>query len=110
MRMSTSAIVARNETWTAEQATEPHEAGWAGEAIVFIRALKPPVGAPGRAYVEMSPDGMRWVPEGTEISLPDATDGVSFARVTHFGQWLRVRATLPAGSSITVLVTLQLKS
>ncbi|MBF9235471.1 hypothetical protein I2H38_19085 [Microvirga sp. BT350] len=110
MRTSTSAIIARNETWTGEAATEPYEAGWAKEAIIFVRSLKAPSGPQVRARVEISPDGMNWAPEGAEIPLPDRKDAVTFARVSHFGTWLRLAATLPEDSANTVLVTIHLKS
>ena len=57
MRTSTSAIVARNETWSGNAATEPYEAGWAKEAIIFVRSLKTPQGPHCTARVEISPDG-----------------------------------------------------
>ena len=107
---SLSAVVARNETWRGSAATEPYEAGWAREALVFVRALKSPVGALPEARIEISPDGMRWVAEGTTLALPESADRVTFARVRHFGNWLRVAADLPAGAEITVLVTIHLKS
>ena len=110
MRTSTSAIVARNETWTGQAATEPYEAGWAQEAVIFVRSLKTPAGAQGYARVEISPDGMNWVAEGTEIALPAEKDAVAFARISHFGTWLRLAASLPEGSATTVLVTIHLKS
>ena len=112
MRESASAIVARNETWSGHGASEPYEAGWASEAIVFVRALKPPTltGQTAEARVEISPDGIRWVAEGTRLPLPSALDETTFARVSHFGNWLRVSADLEPGSEITVLVTLQLKA
>lgn len=110
MRTSTSAVVARNETWQGKAATEPYEAGWASEAIIFVRSLKEPVGAQARARVEISPDGMNWVFEGTEIDLPVEKNGIAFARVAHFGTWLRLSAKLPDGSFNTVLVTIHLKS
>lgn len=110
MRTSTSAIVARNETWTDAAATEPYEAAWASEAIIFVRSLRAPTGASGSARVEISPDGLHWVPEGTEIPLPTKKDEVTFARIANFGTWLRLAATLPEESSNTVLVTLHLKS
>ena len=110
MRTSTSAIVARNETWTGKAATEPYEAGWAKEVIIFVRSLKMPEGPGGRARVEISPDGLHWVPEGTEIALPSEKNGVTFARIAHFGTWLRLAAELPDKCSNTVLVTLHLKS
>ena len=70
LRESQTAVVARNETWSGAVATEPYEAGWASEAVIFVRALEDAEGAPGEARVEISPDGMRWVAEGT--SLPPA--------------------------------------
>ena len=106
---SQAAVVARNETWTGQAATEPYEAGWAREAVFFVRALKAS-GAAGRAHVELSPDGMNWVAEGTTFALPDDTNKVTFARVTQFGTWLRIRAELPQGSSITVIVTIHVKA
>ena len=62
-----TAIVARNETWTGLAATEPYEAGWAREAIVFVRALKAPKGPLPTARIEISADGMHWVAEGSRI-------------------------------------------
>jgi hypothetical protein len=111
MRESASVIVARNETWSGHGASEPYEAGWAQEAIVFVRALKPPtLKGPAEARVEISPDGMRWVAEGTRFQLPSNADETTYARVRHFGNWLRVAADLEPGTEITVLVTLQLKA
>ncbi len=105
-----TAIVARNESWTGASATEPYEAGWAKEAIVFVRALKAPVGPLPKARVEISADGMHWCPEGSEFDLPAAKDAVTFQRLAHFGNFLRVAATLPEGAEITVLVTFHLKA
>jgi hypothetical protein len=109
MRESQTAVVARNERWTGAVATEPYEAGWAREAVIFVRALANAKGKPGRARVEISPDGMRWVAEGTSFPLPTKADAVTFARLAHFGNWLRVTATLPKGAALTVLVTYHLK-
>jgi hypothetical protein len=110
LRESQTAVVARNEKWTGAAATEPYEAGWAKEAVLFVRALKDANGAPGRARVEISPDGMRWAPEGAEFPLPTKADEVTYARVKHFGNWLRVAAALPAGADVTVLVTIHVKA
>ena len=109
LRESSTAVVARNETWTGVSATEPYEAGWATEAVIFVRALKPARGAMPQAFVEISPDGMRWVAEGTTFPLPSAPDAVTFARVAHFGNWLRIAADMPDGGAVTVLVTIHLK-
>lgn len=108
MRHSVSAVVARNERWTGHHATEPYEAGWAAEAIIFVRALDG--GGGGEARVQISPDGMRWADEGTRFPLPDALEPVTFARVREFGNWLRIVADVPPGAEVTVLVTIAVKS
>ncbi|HEX6977769.1 MAG TPA: hypothetical protein VF342_00585 [Alphaproteobacteria bacterium] len=110
IRESQVAVVARNETWRGRSATEPYEAGWAGEAVIFVRALKQPKGPLPEARVEISPDGIRWVPEGTSFPLPAEADGITFARVRHFGNWLRIAADLSDGAEIVVLVTIHLKA
>lgn len=106
---SISAVVERNVTWTGVSATEPYEAGWAREAVIFIRALKAARGSLPKARVEISPDGIRWVAEGTTLDLPSDADAVTFAKVANFGGWLRVSADL-RDSELTVLVTVQLKA
>jgi hypothetical protein len=110
IRESQTAIVARNERWSGAAATEPYEAGWAQEAVIFVRALADATGAPGTARVEISPDGIRWAHEGTDFPLPAQRDDVTFARVRHFGNWLRIAADLPSGAELTVLVTIHVKA
>jgi hypothetical protein len=105
-----TAIVARNERWTGAAASEPYEAGWAREATIFIRALRAPEGPQPVARAEISPDGMHWVPEGTEASMPSDRDGVAVLRLLHFGNWLRVASDFGPGSASTVLVTIHLKA
>jgi hypothetical protein len=105
-----TAIVGRNETWSGQAATEPYEAGWARESVFFVRALKAPVGPSPRARVEISPDGMHWMPEGTTLDLPAEKDGIAAARIARFGNWLRLTAQFADGAETTVLVTLHLKA
>ena len=105
-----TAILARNERWSGVAATEPYEAGWATEAVIFVRALKPGAGAQPDAVVEISPDGIHWMPEGSQIRIPDQNGDIEFVRISHFGNWLRLRAEFTEGAEATVLVTLHLKS
>lgn len=105
-----TSVVSRNETWTGKAASEPHEAGWAREAVIFIRALKEPKGPQPVARAEISPDGMRWVAEGTEAGMPATRDAIAVMRISHFGNWLRVVADFPDGCESTVLVTMHLKA
>jgi len=103
-------VVGRNERWSGHAATEPFEAGWAHEAVIFVRALKEPKGEQPLARVEISPDGMRWVAEGTEIPMPSREGGIAVLRVKHFGNWLRVAADFPPDAECTVLATVHLKA
>lgn len=105
-----TAIVARNTRWTGEAASEPYEAGWAQEVVIFVRALKDPKGPQPQVRAEISPDGMRWLPEGTAADMPTTRDGIAVLRVKHFGNWLRVAARFAEGSESTVLVTLHAKA
>ena len=134
MRRSYTAVVERGEPLRETFATEPYEAGWATEALVFVRLLAAPAGARVRARVQISPDGMHWADEGT--TLPEAigsgtpggstggtpgtdaaantnADGTSvpvFARVREFGNWLRVAGSVaPGDASVRALVYFVLK-
>jgi hypothetical protein len=107
---STTAVIGRNETWSGRAASEPYEAGWAREAVIFVRATKPPVGPAPEAFVEISPDGMHWVREGTAFRMPRAKGEIAVARVSHFGNWLRVAAEFEDGAACAVLVTIHLKA
>ena len=72
-----TAVVARNERWSGSAASEPHEAGWAREAVFFVRALAEPAGPQPMVRVEISPDGMHWVAEGTQAPMPTTRDGLA---------------------------------
>jgi len=109
VRQSHTVVVERNVVWEGAWSTEPYEVAWASEALFFIRGLAVTGqlhGAVGR--VQLSPDGIHWVDEGTEIALP-APAAVSFARVQQFGGWLRLIGELPTGTACKMLVYLTLK-
>jgi hypothetical protein len=110
MAESTTAVIVRGEHWQGPFASEPYEAGWAREAVVFLRLLKLE-GDPkdARLEVEISADGMHWAKEGSAAKVPAATGEVAFAKVVQFGNWLRVTGRLPEGCTCQALVTLHLK-
>ncbi len=110
LRESHTAVVGRNEIWEGSAASEPYEAGWALEAIVWLRVLAvegPTANVEARAQI--SPDGIHWVDEGTRFAISAVKDGLTFARVSHFGNWLRVATDLPAGMKLTMLVSITVK-
>ena len=61
------------------------------------------------AHVQISPDGIHWCDEGTTLELPTAADGLAFAKVTHFGGWLRLVGKLPDSAALKVIAYLVLK-
>jgi len=110
LRESATAVLVRGETVTAGFASEPYEAGWAIEAVLFLRLMgDPDPRAHGQARIEISPDGMNWVAEGTTVPLPKGDEAVTFARIAHFGNWLRITVELPEAMSVKLLATLHLK-
>jgi hypothetical protein len=109
IRRSHTALVERNVEWSGAFATEPYEAGWASEALFFVRTLRPVTLSPNAsAVVQISPDGMVWCDEGTVVPLR-GDPGQTFCRVRQFGGWLRLTGHLPVGETLTVTVYLVLK-
>ena len=106
VRESTTAVVVRGERITQGFASEPYEAGWASEAIVFLTGMDSADG--GTVSVQISPDGMHWIDEGTTIAIPGDKQ-VSFGKVAHFGNWLRIKADVPAGVERRMMATLHFK-
>lgn len=111
LRESTTAVVIRGEHVGDGFTSEPYEAGWAIEAILFLRVLQEAelAVAEARAFVEISPDGMHWAAAGEPLALPSSQGDVRFTRIGHFGNWLRVRLEMPGGASCQLLGTLHLK-
>jgi hypothetical protein len=103
---SYTAVIARGEDWVDGSTTEPYR-----EAIIMVRTLETgTLGAGAKAHVQMSLDGMRWVDEGTSLDIRPEVDGISMARLSHFGHYLRLRAELPDKMTGFMLATLSLKA
>ena len=68
LRESVTAVLMRADAVTDGQTTEPYEAGWASEAIVFAHTVEGE--AAGELRVQISADGMVWIDEGTHLDLP----------------------------------------
>ena len=109
MRESHTAVVERNVTWQGRFEIEPYETAWAGEAIYFARVLDARPGTKLVFTTQISPDGLHWCDEGTELPLPNQPDEVTFCKIRHFGGWLRVVGELPEGAQVTVIIYLVLK-
>ena len=105
----TTAVEQRKD-FTDSFSTHPMEAGWAGEALFFITVENVSGEAPMlKAKVQVSADGLNWLDEGTEFP-PISEQGHYFARVGHFGGWLRLQCEIIGrGSLFNLTVHLALK-
>lgn len=110
MRNFYASAVERRIVITKALASHPMEAGWASEAIFFL--LVEEVDGENtelNARVDISVDGINWIDEGTAFQ-PIDKPGHYFARVKHFGNWLRVSGILTGKSPrIKLSVHLHLK-
>ena len=109
MKQSHTTVLERNTEWTGRFETEPYEAGWASEAIFFVRVLSVEGSLVDvRADVQISPDGIHWCREGSDLEIISDIE-MTHSRVSHFGSWLRLVGELPAGVAVKVIVYLVLK-
>lgn len=90
MRLFNASHLEVKKNFDRDFQTNPYECGWAGECIFFITVEALSGKSPCLVgEVEISPDGINWVREGT-VSQPITAEGVHFIRATHFGNWLRL--------------------
>lgn len=110
MKSFNTSVVELRQTFDATVETHPFEAGWADEAIFYVLIEAE---APARVdlRVQISPDGIRWIDEGTAVCLTGSAH--DFVRVRHFGGFLRLAGTIhdsagePSSSMITVRLALK---
>ena len=109
MRTFVTSVVELRQHFEGTVETHPFECGWADEAIVFA---EPHGAAPGDVVtlrVQLSPDGIRWIDEGTVLRVAEH----AMARLTHFGGFLRLvggatdAGGLPTGTTLTVRIALK---
>lgn len=94
MRQFSAAHLEVKKTFHDDFTTHPFEAGWASEAIFFVMVEEVSgAGASLSAEVEISHDGVTWAAEGTQTDAV-VEEGLHFLRVSHFGNWLRLRVRI----------------
>lgn len=107
MLTSATTLVERRTVLTEDYGTHPYEAGWASEALFFVRADGDHPAL--TVQPQVSPDGIDWLDHGDPVTLP-ADRGLVQVGMTAFGTWIRLHLagatpTRPA----TVFVHLALK-
>lgn len=106
MQTSSTSVLERRVVFSGELVTHPFEAGWATEARFFVQ-LKGN-SADTRIQVEISPDGLHWLPYGEPI-VHAAGEHLSSIGVAQFGSWLRAVLVQQTPHEVEALVHLTLK-
>ena len=92
MKQSHTTVLERNTEWKGRFETEPYEAGWAGEAIFFVRVLEASAAyIDADAQVQISPDGIHWANEWSTLSIDaaggdDLLPGIPFRQLAALGR------------------------
>jgi hypothetical protein len=96
LRRNYTSVVARRVRIDGDYSTPPFEAGWAGEAVVFVQAEgdHPDL----HLLAQVSPDGLAWVSRGPGVVLPAGED-IAELPLTVFGNWLRISITGASSSA-----------
>ena len=102
---SHTAVLEKNLSVSGAFATEPYEIGWARECVLFVRALRGEFDD-SLLMVQISPDGIHWIDEGTTICLKKGQK-LAFAKIDKFGNWIRISGE--TSGRITIIITLAMK-
>lgn len=106
MKQFYTVVLDRMTTFSGRLDSEPYEAGWADEAIVFVRVHDLKEGSKVSFNVQISPDGINWIDEGTPSKELSAA-GVQFLRVREFGGWLRLCVNCSGECKVTTYLSLK---
>lgn len=87
MQQTNTSVIARRIVLDGDYATQPYEAGWASEAVIFVQTEgdHPDL----HLATEISPDGIHWIQRGETVVL-DAESVIAELSLKTFGNWLRV--------------------
>lgn len=109
MRQSQTAVLERYRVLRGEFATEPYEAGWAGEARWFAQVLEARPNTRLVLTTQISPDGLHWCDAECPPVVAEGEGIVSWP-VREFGQWLRIRGSVEGdegSAKVSIYLTLK---
>jgi Domain of unknown function (DUF6385) len=107
MLTSATTLVERRTVITSAYGTHPYEAGWASEALFFVRTEGPHPEL--TVQPQVSPDGVDWLDQGGVVTLPADRTLIQIGMV-RFGTWIRLLLTgASPDAPATLLVHLALK-
>lgn len=89
MKQFYTVVLDRLTDFSGRLLSEPYEAGWADEAIAFIRIHEAEPSDHIHAWIQISPDGIEWMDEGHHIECA-GVNSLHCIRISNFGGWLRL--------------------
>lgn len=105
MKTFMTTVVELRQRFVQTVETHPFECGWADEAIVFVEPHGAASGDIVTLRVQLSPDGIRWIDEGTVLRVAEHT----MARLTHFGGFLRLVGDATNADGVATETTLTVR-
>ena len=106
LRRFFTAVLEKNAVFEGDFQTEPYEAGWASEALFFVRVLDLSEGARLVCRPQISPDGLGWCDEGSEGAVAAGKGLYSFP-LRDFGGWLRLDCRLEGRAKVLIYLALK---
>lgn len=105
MKSFYTAVVELRQEFDDAIETHPYECGWADEAMYFVENHDADRGTVVRLRAQVSADGIRWLDEGTQLTVAD--DG--FLRLREFGGFTRLVGSAHRGDGSQVAVTITVR-
>ncbi|MEL6275724.1 MAG: hypothetical protein AAFU03_11520 [Bacteroidota bacterium] len=107
MKRFSTTVVERRKRFQSNFNSHPMETAWASEAIFFVHVeTVEGEDAALKLAVQISPDGVNWVNEGTFFPVLKK-EGTSFVKLNHFGGFLRLAGEI-SGEHPGFLITVHL--
>lgn len=106
MKQFYTVVLDRLTTFQNKLNSEPYEAGWADEVVAFVRVEEMEKNSVLSAKLQISPDGINWIDEGSSI-LEIMKEGVFFMRTVNFGGWLRLSLECNKKCKVTTYLALK---
>lgn len=89
MKQFYTVVLDRLATFKSRLDSEPYEAGWADTLIAFVRIHEKKGNSAFKAWLQISPDGIEWIDEGSSAVL-EKGNNLMFFKASGFGGFLRL--------------------
>ena len=106
MKQFYTVVLDRLASFSGRFDSEPYETGWADELIAFVRVHEKAQCTALRAWLQISPDGIEWIDEGTSAALSEGSS-LLFMKARDFGGWVRLCVECDDECKVTTYLALK---